>query len=237
MSNLNYSTFVDQLANLMVIGSTDASFQIFLPGCIDYAENRIYRELDPLSAYETDVATLTASVRDLTPPSNIGSFITIDQINIITPVTATSSNGTRNPLTPISPEMMDALWPSGQTVTGVPLYFAMRSLDQILLGPPPDAAYQAEVIGLQRPAALSSANSSTFLTQYVPDLYMAAAMIYATGYQRDFGSQSDNPAQGVSWEGQYEKLLQSAQVEQFRVIFASEGWTSLAPTPLAQRKS
>ena len=40
---LTYSSWVSQLANITVISSNDANFQIFLPGAIDYAEGRLYR--------------------------------------------------------------------------------------------------------------------------------------------------------------------------------------------------
>lgn len=234
--SLNYSTYLDQMANLMVIGSTDANFLIMKDGMIIYAENRIYREMDPLYAQVTDTTTVSSGNRDLTPPTNIGTFITIDSVNIITPVTSLSSNGTRNPLIPVSPETIDAWYPSGQTVTDVPLVYAMRSPTTVILGPAPDAAYTAEVIGLQRPAPMTSTNSSTFLTQYCPDILIAASMIYAVGWQRDFGAQADNPAAGASWENQYKMLMQSATTEQDRAKWQSAGWTSQAPNPLAPRK-
>lgn len=234
--SLNYTTYTTQVSNLLVIGSTDTNFLVMLPGMIDYAEQRIYRELDPLYAQVTDTtATVSSGVRDLTPPTTLGTFITIDSVNIITPVSATASNGTRVPLMPVSPEVMDALWPSGQTATGVPSLYAMRSPTNILLGPAPDAAYNTEIIGLQRPAALSSANSSTFLTQYCPDLMIAASMVFGFGYSRDFGGQSDNPQAGASWEAQYKLLFQSASMEQARAKWEGSGWTSQGPAPAGNR--
>ena len=234
--SLNYTTYVAQISNLMAIGSTDTNFQTMLPGMIDYAEQRIYRELDPLFAQVTDAsASCSSGVRNFTPPTATGSFITIDSFNIITPVGSGSSNGTRVPLTPVSPEFIDAVYPSGQTVTGVPSMYAMRSPTNVILGPPPDAAYAAEVIGVQRPSALSSANSSTFLTQYCPDLLVAASMVFAAGYMRDFGSQSDNPQMGASWEIQYKTLFQSAGMEQARAKWEADGWTSQPPAPAGKR--
>lgn len=233
--SLTYTTYTNQLANLMVIGSTDANFQTFLPGCIDYAEQRIYRELDLLYTQVTDTTTLSSGNRNMAPPTTLGTYITIDEVNVITPVTATSSNGTRNPLTPVAPEVIDAFYPSGQTVTGVPLMFAMRSPTIILLGPAPDAAYQVETIGIQRPTALSSTNTTTFLTSYVPDLFIAASMVFASGYMRNFGAQADDPQMGGSWETQYKLLIQSAATEQARAKWTSQGWTSQQPTPLATR--
>lgn len=233
--SLTYDTYVSQLANLMATSSANAEFQVFLPGCIDYAEQRIYRELDPLYVQTTDTTTLSSGNREVTPPTSIGTYITVDQLNIITPVTATSTNGTRNPLTPVSPEVMDALYPSGQTVTSVPAFYAMRSPTIVLLGPSPDAGYQAEFIGIQRPTALSSNNTTTFLTTYCPDLFVAASMVFAMGYQRDFGAQADDPKGSQSWENQYQMLFRSAVMEQARAKWESDGWTSQSPSPAGPR--
>jgi len=63
--SLTYTSYVAQLANLMVQVTTDPNFVTFLPGCIDYAEQRIYRELD-LQATRTFDATDTLSSGDRT---------------------------------------------------------------------------------------------------------------------------------------------------------------------------
>lgn len=236
--SLNYTSYVDQVANLMVIGSTDANFQTMLPGMIDYAENRIYRELDPLYAQVTDTTALTSSGdRNFIPPTSLGNFITIDSLSIITPLGTTSSNGSRSSLMPVAPEVITTLWPSNRTVTGVPTMFAVRSPTTVLLGPVPDAAYATEVVGLQRPTSLSTSNSSTFLTQYCPDLFIAASMVFGFGYMRDFGGQSDNPQGATSWETQYKTLFASAAMEQSRAKWESDGWTSQAPAPLAGKRT
>lgn len=235
---LNYNQYVAQISNLLVIGSTDANFQTMLPGMIDYAENRIYRELDLLYTQVTDATTTASSGdRNFTIPNATGNpYIIIDNINIITPVTATSTGGARNQLTPVSREFIDIAWPGGSTVTGVPEFWAMASNTAAIFGPAPDAGYVVEVVGVQRPSPLSSANSSTILTQYVPDLFIAASMVFGSGYQRDFSAQGDNPQMGASWEAQYQKLFQSASVEQARAKFQSEGWTSDQPSPIATPK-
>ncbi len=232
---LTYTTYVNQLSNLMVVGSTDANFQTFLPGCIDYAEQRIYRELDLLATQVTDDADVTSSAsRNFTLPTNRGTFITVDTLNIITPNATGAAAGTRNPVIATSREFIDAVYPSGVANQGVPQFYAMASDTYLIFGPPPDADYVVEVIGIQRPTPLSSANSSTFLTAYLPDVFMAASMIFASGYMRDFGGQgSDNPGMSVSWEGQYKTLMNSAQVEEARKKFQSEAWTSDSPSPLA----
>jgi hypothetical protein len=91
-----------------------------------------------------------------------------------------------------------------------------------------------EVVGTIRPTPLSSTNVTTILTQYLPDAYLMAAAISFLGYQRDFGQQSPvNPEMAVSWETQYQTAMKSAAVEQLRIRFASQGWGSRVPNPIA----
>ena len=59
-----YATYTAALAELMVTPSTDPNFVAIEPSIIDYAEQRIYRELDLLGTNITDsTATLTADTR------------------------------------------------------------------------------------------------------------------------------------------------------------------------------
>src|SRR5262249_53305267 len=97
----------------------------------------------------------------------------------------------------------------------------------------PDAAYTLEAVGTIRPAPLSATNTSTFLTNNLPDLWFAATMIFMSGYIQNFGSQSDNPQLAVSWAAIYDKLFSSANVEEMRKKYASGAWGSLQPTPIA----
>lgn len=230
---LDYDTYVAQISNLLVIGSTDANFQTMLPGMIDYAEQRIYRELDLLATQITDAGTVTASDRNFTLPTNTGTYLVIDQINIMSSAGTGSSNGTRNPVSFATRDFIDAVYPSGQTATGVPEFFSMASNTEVIFGPAPDAAYTAEVVGTQRPTPLSSGNSSTILTQMLPDLFIAASMVFGSGYQRDFSAQGDNPQMGQSWEQQYQLLKASADVEELRKSYESNAWTSKQPSPVA----
>lgn len=230
----NYNQWVTDLANLCIVSSGDTNFQSILPACIDYAEQRIYREIDLLHTQVTDASgALSSGIRTASLSTAQGTFITVDVINVITPVTATASNGTRNQVTPASRDYIDLVYPSGQTVTGVPQYFAMNSNSEVIFGPSPDAAYKIEVMGEQRPTPLSSGNSSTYLTQYIPDVFLAASMVFMTGYLKDFGSQTDDPKMAQSWSDQYEKLKASAQIEQLRAAFKSAAWTSQSPNPAA----
>lgn len=226
--SLTYTTYVAQIANIMTVTSTTEQFQTMLPGMIDYAEQRIYRELDLLQTVvrNSDNGT-TSGVREFTLPiTSQGKFITVQGINLFSPAGTTALTGSRSALQPVSRDFLEATYGSGNAGSGQPVYFAMIDQWTIILGPWPNGSYRLEVVGTIRPTPLSATNTTTFLTEYLPDLFVAASMIYASGYQRDFGSQADNPQQSQSWESQYERLFASANGEEMRKKFSGPGWTS-----------
>jgi hypothetical protein len=228
---MNYTDLINTISNLTVIQSTDANFQQIFPQAIAYSEDRIYRELDLLSTVTRDSATLTASNRNFTLPSNNGRFVVTNGFNVITPATTTNPDlGTRIQLTPTSRDYLDNVGGS-PTYTGLPTSYAMITDQTIIVGPAwPDNSYTLEVIGTIQPAPLSAANPTTFLSLYLSDLLVAAVMIFMVGYQRDYGSQSDDPTQAQSWTSQYDKLFASANVVEMRRKYESGGWGSLQPT-------
>lgn len=228
--SLTYDTYIQQISNLLVIGSTDSNFLTMLPGMIDYAEGRIYRELDLLATSLTDTTqSMTAGNRQVPLPTAYGNLI-VNNVNVITPATATSTSGTRKPLTQTTIDVIDAVWGTDGSNKGEPQFWAMLDNDTILVGPSPDAAYPIEVHAVrQNPTPLSSTNTTTILTEMLPDLFIAASMVFGSAYQRDFSAQGDNPAQGQSWESQYQLLKASAEVQEVRKTYESQAWTSRAP--------
>lgn len=233
---MNYVSYVKSLANLMATDvDNNPPFDLFLPDCIAYAEDRIYREIDLLNTVVANSSqVLTAGNRAFSLPTNgaNGVFYTVTGINVITPQGVAPDAGTRNQLSAVSLDYLNAVWNSNK-VTGVPQNFAMLNQFNVAVGPWPDAGYTVEVVGTIQPQALSVSNPETFLTQYLPDLFLAASMIFASGYQRDFGSQADNPAQSQSWENQYGVLLKSALLLELRKKWAGPGWTPFSSTPIS----
>jgi hypothetical protein len=233
---LTYSTFVTSLANLLVVQTSDSGFQTVLPNIIDDAEQRLYRELQLLNTTVRDSSVaFSTGTRTFNLPSSIGTFYVVDSIYAITPAgTVNPDLGTHNYLTPASRSFIDALFPSS-VGSGVPQYFAPTTQNSYIVGPWPDQAYQAEVVGTIRPTALSSTNVTTLLSWYFPDLFLAASCVFGAGYQQNFGASGavDNPAMAVNWESHYQTLLKSAEVEEAMKKFTSQGWSSKAPAELA----
>jgi hypothetical protein len=229
--SLNYASYVASLANLGSQQQTSAEFQAVIPNIIDDAEQRIYRELDLLATNEVDTSVvLVTGTRTASIPS---AFVVTNNINVLTPAGSTAATGTRVPLTPASIDVLNMLWP-GNSSTGVPQMYAMQDQWDIILGPSPDATYTLEVIGTQRPAPLSASNANTFLTDNLPDLFLAASMIFLSGYMRNWGAQASDPQQGMSWEQHYQLLKASADTEEARKHYRAASWTPYPVAPAAQ---
>lgn len=237
---LTYSSFVSEIATLTVISSTvlvsgDTNFGGIMSGLIDYAEGRLYRDLDlPVTSVTDTSVTCTSGVRSISLSTTQGTLLVINALNLLTSAGALSSVATRVPLVPASQAVVDAIYPSATSSNcGQPEFFARIGDTQLILGPAPDQAYGTEVTATIRPNPLGATNSSTWLTQNVPELMIAAGMVFAAGYMRDFGSQSDDPKMAQSWESQYNTLLKSAATDTARMKFEAEAWASQSPSPLA----
>ena len=226
------NSYKAQIATLAVVEENDPAFVTILPQMITYAENRLYRDLDFLFTSTSITGyQFIAGSRQLTIPQ--GTIVVSEQINVITPSGETDPNaGLRTPLLPTTKEFLDAVYGS-PSVTGLPKYFAPFNDNLFLVGPYPDQPYYVEIVGTYRPDSLSATNPTTFISLYLPDVFIMASMVYVSGYQRNFGRQSDDPAMAQSYENQYQTLLKGAAVEEARKKFESTGWTSQSPSPVA----
>lgn len=224
--SMNYQQCYQAMQSICVIplDNTDVNFQNLFPRAIEYAELRIYRDLDFLTTNSAVTTPLTSSSRNVTMP---GSILMLEAVNVVTPSSATNPElGTRVPLQRVSLDFMNAYWPVAAT-TGVPKYFALTTDTSIQLAPTPDAAYTGEFIGVVRPAALApTVTTTTYLTTNLPDLFLSALKIFFYNYQRDF------EAAGVA-ETDYQTLKQGAKEEAYRQKSEDPDWTPYSPAVLA----
>jgi hypothetical protein len=234
--SLNYTSYVVSLGNILVVSTTDIGFTTVLPNIIDDAEQRLYRDLQLLNTVAKDTSTaFVTGQRDFNLPSSNGTFLVVDSIYAITPAGTVNPNlGTRNYLLPASRSFIDALYPSSSG-SGVPQYFAPTTQTTYVIGPWPDQAYQAEVVGTYRPQPISTTNVTTLLSVYFPDCFLAASLVFAAGYQQNFNAQGlvDNPQFAVTWESHLSTLMKSAETEEQMKKFNGPAWSSKAAAPLA----
>ena len=250
-TGLTYSQYVTQIATMAVVAETDAAYVTILPQMITYAENRMYRDINFMftsTSLHGASFVLTPGNRNLSFNINLsanldaaeGTFVVSDQINLLTDASGNAATTTnpdacvRTPLLPTTKEFLDAVYGSSLTANrGQPQYFVPFNETLFFVGPVPDQAYPVEVIGTYRPNSLSATNPTTFISLYLPDVFIMASMIYISAYQRNFGRANDDPQMAITYEGQYQALLKSALVEEARKTFESSGWSSQSPATVA----
>ena len=227
MSGLTYNTYVTQIATMAVVPVNDPNFQTIIPSMIDYAELRMQRDLDFLNTSGTGTYTgIVGSYNlNLTPGY---PFVVMENVGVTDPATNYVMQ-----LTPVTKEWIYAVYPQGST-QGLPQYFAPFNDNLMLVAPIPDQAYTFNVVGTQRFPTLSSTNTTTFISEYLPDVFIMASMVYISAYQRNFTSAASNdPQMAVTYESQYQALLKGAMVEEARKKFEASGWTSQGPALVA----
>jgi len=232
--SLTYSSYVQQIATMAVIPVTDPNYTIILPSMIDYAELRIQRDLDFLSTQiSTTAYSFTVNNNTLTIPTS--QFIVPQTFEVL------DDSGNSTPLVPVAKEYIQNVYGSGSD-TGLPQYFAVYGGDtattgntsqNIIVGPTPGTNYTVRLTGTVRSAPLSATNTTTFISTYLPDLFIMASMIYISAYQRNFGRMNDDPQMAQTYESQYQALKASAMIEENRKKFESAAWTSYSPAPVA----
>lgn len=232
-----YDSFQEALALNMAVpgGINSTNFIAILPTIIDYAEQRCYRDLDLLNATLTITSAMTPLTRlqSLAPLDDSLPILILENVNIVL------DTEERYQLYPASREWIDSIY-GGARSAGEPVFYGMVDDQTLVLGPWPDQAYACEFVGKFRPVPLYDAapedgTQSTYLTAVLPDLFLAAAMVSAAGYQKNFGAQADDPKMAMSWETQYQTLLMPAKIEEMRK--KQHGWMALTsqatppPTP------
>ena len=218
--SMNYTSYTLRLANFITTNPDNIDYAPLIPATIDYAEQRIYRELNLLSTRVANSSSnLTANSRSFTLPTPAtGPFITVTGLNVITPVGATTSGGKRNQLVPRSRMFVDYIadYEAASSSSVIPSMYYMRDQSTVIVGPSPGASFNMEVIGTIRPNPLSSTTTTTFLTQYFPDMFLNASMIYVCGHMKDYAAQMQ------SWESLYKTQLESANLEEMRKRYNDE---------------
>lgn len=240
---MNYTEVVTTLSTLTAIAPTDTDFLAVLPACFNDAEARCYRDTDMINLDVRDSSSSTVALdRNFNLPTSVGTFQVVTGVNVITPASTAPESGSRNPCTMVSLDVLDRIYPS-TTGAGVPSMFSYISQStisgqkNIVFGPWPDTTYRVEVIGKVQWTTLSSSNPTTFLTNYLPELFIAACMVFMNGYMKNWGAQADDPKSGLSWEAHYNTLLSSAGTWEARKRGAGASWSpkQVEPTAVNQR--
>jgi hypothetical protein len=220
-----YNTWLSALAAAIEdvnFSVSDPDFLAVIPTIIDIAEQRIYRELDLVEASVAVSGSMVANNRYVSIPTSSGGHAI--HITVLDQLSTFDGSGVRCPAVPVSRDVIDYFFPidTAPSSDSIPTKFARVDDVRILVGPPPGSAWVAEFVGSIRPDPLSNSNPTTYLSQYLPDLFFAATMVAACGTKlKNFGAMADDPRQAVAWESVYQRHLASALAEEQRKKYTS----------------
>ena len=125
-----------------------------------------------------------------------------------------TSNDT-SPLELISQsEMLDRRYRNADT-TGKPHYYAITA-GEIEVYPTPDGTYNAELYYYSRIPALSDSNTSNWVLEYFPDLYLYGSLIHSAPYLK-------NDERTQVWAALYQSAIDGINAESESSKFGGSG--------------
>jgi hypothetical protein len=193
---MTYDELVTNIRNYTEVDAnvfTNAVINTF----ITMAENRILRDID-LDVYKKEsTGSMTSGNRFLTSPTDILThrymFITVGTDKIYLDFRDTS--------------FMREYWPN-PALTGVPKYYAVWDQDTFNIAPTPDANYPVELGYIYRPAQLSPATPTTWISTNAPEALLYACLIQAYSYTK-------GPAEMLGYfDNSYKQAIQGLGIEQ-----------------------
>lgn len=162
-----------------------------VPTFIDLAESQINRDVRHWRMENR--ATSTINGQYLTRPTD---WVATQRIRL---------NGGKDNLELLSSAAMDERRANADNITGVPSGFRHIE-DQFEFFPSPNADLPCELVYLQKIPALSDANTSNWLLDYAPDVYLYGSLLHTAPYL------SDDPRISV-WAQLYSAAVQRLNEE------------------------
>ena len=158
-----------------------------LPRLINFAERRIAVELK-LQGFIRFVQTA------LVPGTEV-----YDKPDRWRDTVSMTVNG--QPIFARSYEYLRAYWPN-PILTATPEFYADYDYNHWLIAPTPDAAATLEISYYELPRPLDSGNQTNWLTTYVPNALLYAALLEATPFLK-------NDERIATWQSAYDRVAQS----------------------------
>lgn len=190
------STYTKLVADIKDFMEDDGSeFSDAVDTFIDLAELKLSRDLAVPAFRKRQTGTLTSSDPFLTLPTDL---VTLEYFQL-------NNSNVRTSLLLKSDEFMQEFWPN-RTSTGTPKYYAYFDNSTIYVAPTPSANTPVEISYRRRLDALSSSNTSNWLTTDAYDALLYACLIEASHYNRN-----DKLLQYHS--GLYQKAVQDVNKE------------------------
>jgi hypothetical protein len=193
---MTYDELVTNLRNYTEVDANVFSTPV-INTFITMAENRVLRDID-LDVFKLEAAgNMTSGNKFLTAPSDILThrymMITSGTNQIFLDFRDTS--------------FMKEYWPNGAT-TGTPKYYSVWDQNTFYVAPTPNANFSVELGYIYRPAQLSPATPTTWISTNAPEALLYACLIQAYSYTK-------GPLEMLQYfENSYKQAVQGLGIEQ-----------------------
>lgn len=192
---MNYSTLKQNIKDFMEDDGTE--FSNAIDTFIDITELKLSRELKIPAFRRRATSTTTSGDPFITMPTDM---VSLENLHLI-------ESNSRTLLLLRSDEFMMEYWPD-RTATGSPRYYAYFDDDTIYVAPTPSSNISVEISYRRRLPALSSSNTTNWLTDNASDALLYGSLVEASAFNRNYALMErylgmyQNAVQGITQEQQ-----------------------------------
>lgn len=192
---MNYSTLKQNIKDFMEDDGTE--FSNAIDTFIDITELKLSRELKIPAFRRRATSTATSGDPFITMPTDM---VSLENLHLI-------ESNSRTLLLLRSDEFMMEYWPD-RTATGSPRYYAYFDDDTIYVAPTPSSNISVEISYRRRLPALSSSNTTNWLTDNASDALLYGSLVEASAFNRNYALMErylgmyQNAVQGITQEQQ-----------------------------------
>jgi len=175
---MTYAELVQKIRDYTEVGSEVLTSTI-VNGFIRDSELKIFREADADYAREYANSTFTANNKFVALPNAAGTAAERRAL-VVRSVVVTNSSGVQVSLEPRDDTFLTEY--NSTSATGFPKYYATFRENAIEVAPTPDAAYVVALDYIYSPDALSTTNTTTYISLNAPELLLYACLLEAFAY-------------------------------------------------------
>jgi len=154
--------------------NSETTFVNNLDNIIRNTEERILKLVDLDLFRKNAIANTTSGNKYLASPSDYLSSFSLSYVD---------SNGEAQFLLQKDVNFLQSYWPD-DTQVGSPKYYAQFDVDNFILAPTPNGAYQAELHYYYRPASITGSGGSSWLGENAPDCLLYGCLVEAYTFMK-----------------------------------------------------
>ncbi len=189
----SYLYLVDDITQACENDGTE--FQTYIPKMVNRAEERMTRDLDDYGLVTYTSVAISADNNIVTLPAGT---------RVIKNFTVTLGASGKSPILQRTDEFINDYWPDATSTTDTPIYYARRDNTTIMIAPTTNQTYDAEIVHVNKPVALTTATPNNYFSDFCYDALFNASMVEAMMFMKDYPT-------AQLFEQRYAQSLQTLQ--------------------------